>query len=36
MILLSEKALTFQKAVGNAVPMKIAAKDVRENLSVIH
>lgn len=35
MILLSEKALTFQKAVDIAVPMKIAAKDV-ENLSVIH
>lgn len=40
MILLSEKALTFQKAVDIAVPMKkIAAKEVKElneNLNVIH
>lgn len=34
MLLLSEKALTFQKAVGIAVPMKIA--DVKENLHVAH
>lgn len=36
MLLLSKKALTFQKAVGIAVPMKTAAKAVKENLHVVH